>query len=223
MGLASSGGTGNFALLEEIRSLKEEVFELNRQLNNAKQEISSLNSNIGNINPIKDSVTNGDVIATIREKIEYGQKTGTILFVDSSGLPGNLQHAVIQYMNPKGTSNIYLEASFVNSPRYYGWIAPNSNIPVWKAYVTSDDSLSNVRIEKIPSIKVENFNFATISNYAPTEIADSFEFATVINFGSASESFSVLGRGRTFYISAKNGTIITNLELMFWFYEKNRK
>lgn len=98
-----------------------------------------INDNLNNINPIKDSVTNGDVVVTIREKIEAEQKTGTILFVDSSGLPGNLQHAVVQYVNPKGTSNIYLEASFINSPRYYGWIAPNNNTPTWETYVRNSD------------------------------------------------------------------------------------
>ena len=103
---------------------------------------------MGNINPIKDSVTNGDVVTTIKEKIECGQRTGTILFVDSSGLPGNLQHAVIQYMNPKGTSDIYLEASFVNNPRYYGLIAPNNNTPAWETYATN----SSVRFyEQVPN------------------------------------------------------------------------
>lgn len=86
------------------------------------------------------------------------------------------------------------------------------------------DKLMRVRADSIPSVKVENYNYFTISpENIPKDAASSFEFATVINFGSTSDSFYIAGRGNTFYVCAKNGTVINNLELMFWFYEKNRR
>ena len=97
--------------------------------------INALNSEIGYINPIKQYVSNADVVTTLRALINKGQRSGYILFVgNSTGLPDGLTAGVVEYLTTYGTGIIYLR--YDNEFKYYrGVISAPATVPTWTSLI----------------------------------------------------------------------------------------
>jgi hypothetical protein len=97
--------------------------------------INALNSDSLKINPIKDYVSDADVVTTIRALVSKGQRFGCILFVGAStGLPDGLTFGVVEYLTPYGTGIIYLR--YNNEVKYYRGVIPNTaTVPTWTSLI----------------------------------------------------------------------------------------
>lgn len=88
--------------------------------------------------PLKAISRGADMITVIKDKLKNNERYGYILFTDSTG--GPLPDAgLVQYVNPDGTQNVYLEYnSMYGQLRYNGrFNYAHDNTITWSAYQMS--------------------------------------------------------------------------------------